>query len=417
MTVSTLAAVASILRISGRIGEVADLNEMLRETADTVATLLPADRVAIIEFDLEARTVGRFVGGGAGSTDVITTIGFGELWEGLSGWVLRERTSALSRGDTPDERESEVVSRRRRDTDAGSIIVVPLIFQDRVLGTMTAINKIGQREFKQEDVETMELFADICAVTIENARLLLTVRAHEKELLDVNDLRDRLFIVLAHDLRGPLGSLQSLLQMISEQLDEPEMVKHLLDLGRRSASQTYNLTENLLDWIRSQIRGDALPWQNVASAEVMTQVQQWMGTQTNGKNIGLKVVPAPSLSVYTEPRTIETILRNLVSNAVKFSYEGSEVTLSSRREGKSVVFEVKDKGQGMTPEQMSTLFTGRPIKSLKGTSGEKGNGLGLMFSCDLAKSVRGRLEADSAPGEGSTFRLVVEDAEPELEEI
>ena len=91
--------------------------------------------------------------------------------------------------------------------------------------------------------------------------------------------------------------------------------------------------------------------------------------------------------------------------------------MSSRREGASVIFEVKDHGQGMTPEQMSTLFTGRPIKSLRGTSDERGNGLGLMFSGDLAKSVRGRLEADSTPGQGSTFRLVVEDAEPELEEI
>ena len=77
--------------------------------------------------------------------------------------------------------------------------------------------------------------------------LLLTVRAREKELLEVSDLRDRLFIVLAHDLRGPIGNLQSLLQMIGERLGEPEMVKYLVGLGTRSAHQTYNLTENLLN--------------------------------------------------------------------------------------------------------------------------------------------------------------------------
>ena len=101
MTASTLAAVASILRLSGRIGEVADLNEMLRETADTVATLLPADRVAVIEFDLDARTVGGFAGGGAGSTDVLTTHWFrGTVGRPFPGWVLREHKSTLSPADT-----------------------------------------------------------------------------------------------------------------------------------------------------------------------------------------------------------------------------------------------------------------------------------------------------------------------------
>jgi signal transduction histidine kinase len=417
MTASTLAAVASILRLSGRIGEVADLKEMLQETADTVAVLLPADRVSIIEFDLEARTLGGFVGGGAGSVAVHTDISFEELWDGLSGWVLREHKPALSRGDQPDERESEAVRQRRLETDAGSLIVVPLIFQDRILGTMTAINRIGQREFAERDVETMELFADICAVTIENTRLLLTVKAHERALLDESDLRDRLFTVLAHDLRGPIGNLQSLLEMITDRLDEPDLVKHLLDLGARSASQTYNLTENLLSWIRSQLKGNLLPWQDAVCAELMRTVEQWMQSQTNEKNVKLTVTAPPDVSVYTEPRAVETILRNLVSNAVKFSHEGSEVKFSSRRVGGEVIFEVKDSGEGMTPEQMSLLFTGRPIKPLKGTAGEKGNGLGLMFSSDLAKTVRGRLEADSAPGQGSTFRLVVEDSEPEPEEL
>jgi signal transduction histidine kinase len=417
MTASTLAAVASILRLSGRIGEVADLKEMLQETTDTVAALLPADRVAIIEFDLNARTIGGFVGGGAGSTEVLTTIAFEELWDGLSGWVLREHQSALSRSDVPDERESDAVRRRRLETDAGSIIVVPLIFQDRVLGTMTAINRIGQREFTERDVETMEMFADICAVTIENTRLLLTVRAHERELLNESDLRDRLFAVLAHDLRGPIGNLQALLQMIAERLDEPELVKHLLDLGSKSAGQTYNLTENLLSWIRSQLKGNVLPWQDAVCAELIRTVQEWMIAQTNEKNVTVTVDVAPDISVYTEPRAVETILRNLVSNAVKFSNAGSEVTVSSRREGSEVIFEVKDRGLGMTPEQIGLLFTGRPIKPLRGTAGEKGNGLGLMFSSDLAKTVRGRLEADSAPGKGSTFRLVVADTDPEPEEL
>lgn len=410
---SKMEAVATILRLCGRITTVNDLPEMLKETADTLADLLPADRVSIIEFDLLARRVGHFVGGGPGSAHIKTGIAFEELWEGLSGWVLREHRSALSVKDEPDRRESDFVQRRRLETNAGSIIVVPFLSQGQVVGTMTAINTPEQDNFTEAQLETMELFATICAVAVETTRRLLQLRDSERALQDENNLKDRLFAVLGHDLRGPIGNLRSTLTLISDRIDDHALVRELVGLGLESADRTFTLTENLLTWIRGQIKGIELPAQHVFTTDLLRQVKEALDHQAAEKQVTIVLVSSEHLVLDTEPNTVQTILRNLVSNAVKFSAPGSEVVVSAERDGPEVIFEVRDSGIGMTDEKVSQLFRGRPMTPGAGTGGEKGNGLGLMFSSDLAKSVHGWMEATSRVGEGTTIKLVVSDTEPE----
>ena len=413
MSPSKLEALESIIRLCSRIGGMNDLPELLRATADTMAGILRADRVAIIEFDLEIRRLGYFVGGGPGASKIRTEIVFEELWEGLSGWVLRERRPAKSPKDHADARESAGVQRRRLETDAGSIIVVPFLFRDKIVGTMTAINTPAQADFTDDDVATMQVFANICAVVIENTRLLMRLRESERALQEENDLKDRLFAVLAHDLRGPIGNLRSLLTMLSEHLEESELIHDLVPLGVQSADRTFALTENLLTWIRGQIKGVPLPSQRLSVAELLKPVQQALELPAAEKRITIRTEIASALALETEPNTVQTIVRNLVSNAVKFSPPGSEVVVSAERDGPEVIFEVRDTGTGMTEDQLAGLFRGHPVNPYLGTNGEKGNGLGLMFSSDLAKTVHGWLEASSQVGKGSTIRLIVSDADPE----
>jgi len=259
----------------------------------------------------------------------------------------------------------------------------------------------------------MQVFANICAVVIENTRLLMRLRESERALQEENDLKDRLFAVLAHDLRGPIGNLRSLLTMLSEHLEESELIHDLVPLGVQSADRTFALTENLLTWIRGQIKGVPLPSQRLSVAELLKPVQQALELPAAEKRITIRTEIASALALETEPNTVQTIVRNLVSNAVKFSPPGSEVVVSAERDGPEVIFEVRDTGTGMTEDQLAGLFRGHPVNPYLGTNGEKGNGLGLMFSSDLAKTVHGWLEASSQVGKGSTIRLIVSDADPE----
>src|SRR5215204_3873809 len=116
-----------------------NLSELLQAVVNTIAETLPANRVTLITFDIEAHQISHFVKGGLGINDVVT-VTFDELWDGLTGWTLRELKPALSPKLIPDMRESYAVLRRRLETNCGAIIVVPLHYQNTILGTLTAIN-------------------------------------------------------------------------------------------------------------------------------------------------------------------------------------------------------------------------------------------------------------------------------------
>lgn len=405
-----LKEIKALHQLGSRIGTADSLGEVLQAAVDSVATLLPADRVSIIEIDREHGSVGYFCRGGEGRDNILTTVGYDELQGGLTGWVLREGRPALSSKETPELRESDASWRRRQETDCGGILVVPLRYNDKVLGTMTAINRLDQRDFDEEDVEVMELFADYCAIVIENTRLFLEHKQAERSLMQQNAMKDKLFTILAHDLRGPIGNTCVLLSLISGQLKDSQDLSDILEEGTKSAYQTYNLTENLLGWIRGQIGEVAALQSRIAVLPCLNNVQAWLEPQAKTKHLDLVVECSPQLTVVADEGMLQTIVRNLVSNAIKYSPEGATIHVRGRAKDDSILVEVEDRGAGIPADKLATLFGVHQVDSQPGTSGERGNGLGLMFCADLAKNLAGRLEAASTVGQGSTFRLVLPDA-------
>ena len=132
------------------------------------------------------------------------------------------------------------------------------------------------------------------------------------------------------------------------------------------------------------------------------------------KRIELTVEAPANLSVWVDERMLETVVRNLVSNAVKYSPAGSSVELRGRPEDGSTVIEVTDHGEGIPAEKVEHLFGSRRVESKPGTEGERGTGLGLMFCADLTATMGGQLEVTSQMGVGSTFRLSLPDRIDEL---
>ncbi|MGB0387623.1 MAG: response regulator [Ardenticatenaceae bacterium] len=190
-----LAKTETLYRISRSLIGTANLPEILQVVVDGVVEVLPANRVTLITFNAplaskwEEREVTHFVKGGPGQAWV-ERVSFDELWEGLSGWVLRELKPAFSPKGDLDPRESLAVQRRRLDTNCGSIIVVPLLYRQQIVGTMTAINSPDELDFTKRDVELMVAIANQAVVAIENARLFDALRQSEE--------RTRLIIETAH---------------------------------------------------------------------------------------------------------------------------------------------------------------------------------------------------------------------------
>ncbi|MBI1281616.1 MAG: GAF domain-containing protein [Anaerolineaceae bacterium] len=170
-----LAKTQALYRVAQSLIASSNLHELLQAVVDTVAETLPANRVTLVTFDVETRQISHFVKGGIGINDVVN-VTFDELWDGLTGWTIRELQPALSSKLSPDIRESLDVQRRRQETNCGAIIVVPLQCQNTILGTLTAINLPEEREFTDDDVDLMMAMANQSAIAIENARLHNTLQ-------------------------------------------------------------------------------------------------------------------------------------------------------------------------------------------------------------------------------------------------
>jgi len=162
----------TLYRVMRAVIAVEQLSELLQTVVDSAAQALTVDRVTLIIFDQEEQRVTSLIRGGQGYNQIATDVSYDELQDGLSGWVLREKRSALSPKSPPDPRESAAVQKRRAETNCGSIIVVPVQYQGRMLGTMTAINTPEQPDFTETEVALMETIANQAAVAISRVMLL-----------------------------------------------------------------------------------------------------------------------------------------------------------------------------------------------------------------------------------------------------
>ncbi|HEY89561.1 MAG TPA: PAS domain S-box protein [Thermoflexia bacterium] len=215
-----LAETQVLYRVSRSLITQEDLQIMLRTVIEGVVEALAADRALIIIFELETRRVLYYLKAGPGSNALDTTVPFEELWEGLSGWVLRERQPALSHKGIPDPRESSLVQERRRRSGSGSIIVVPLLYQGELLGTLTTVRRLSDPDFVEREVDLLATFAQQVAATVVNRRLLAQAqaRAQREQLLREISTRVRSSIDVEAVMRTAVREL-------GNALDRPAFVR------------------------------------------------------------------------------------------------------------------------------------------------------------------------------------------------
>jgi GAF domain-containing protein/DNA-binding response OmpR family regulator len=181
-TQAALARTNALFQVSRSAIAFENLPDLLQALVHSVAETLPADRISLIILDQAKKQVPHFYAGGAGAAQIDTQIRYEELHSGLSGWVLREHTYALSPKEGPDPRESDEVQKRRQETNCGSILVVPLIYRNQAIGTMTAINRPEQPDFTEQDADLMVAMASQAATAYENARLFQIQQQRAAEL-------------------------------------------------------------------------------------------------------------------------------------------------------------------------------------------------------------------------------------------
>jgi two-component system, sensor histidine kinase and response regulator len=224
-----------------------------------------------------------------------------------------------------------------------------------------------------------------------------------ERLQQVNATKDKLFSILGHDLRGPVASLNTVLDMVAEgELPAADFMAMLPEL-RQNVGSVQETLDNLLQWAKSQMNGlQYLPKSFDLGGMLQKKVGLFAETAKQ-KQIGLAYEVPPQLHVYADQEQVRLILRNLVNNALKFTPAGGRVTISARPNGPMVEVSVADTGVGMSPEQLAKLFVPNTHFSTFGTAGEQGTGLGLLLCKEMAELNGGKISVVSQPGQGSTF--------------
>ena len=236
------------------------------------------------------------------------------------------------------------------------------------------------------------------------------LKEREKSLRKLNKTKDKFFSIIAHDLTGPFNSLlgfSEILKQDFEKFDQNEQ-KEYIDIIYNGLLNTYKLLENLLLWSRSQTKNVDFNPETVNLYLLVNETIQPLKHLLENKFIELSLEIGKDIHIEADRNMLSTIIRNLVSNAVKFTHKGGKISIQSDvvadgKEDGFVIISVIDNGIGIPNEMQSKLFKISKNRSAKGTENETGTGLGLILCKEFVKKHGGKIWVESETGKGSRF--------------
>lgn len=230
-------------------------------------------------------------------------------------------------------------------------------------------------------------------------------------LANMNKDKEKLFSIVAHDIRSPLATLEVLLDMFRKgEYPENEMEEAAAVLHKKIAQLGGSL-DNVLRWSSRSMKGIHAHPDSFFLAPLATEVLYFFEMIIQQKNIDVVVDIDEEVVLYADRDQVSVILRNFFSNALKFSYTGGKITLSARNTGTQVALCVQDYGTGMLPTQLLNLFSYRQSPAY-GTGGERGTGLGLILCKEFAQQNEGEIAVDSTPDTGTSFTVYLPAGDP-----
>ncbi len=224
--------------------------------------------------------------------------------------------------------------------------------------------------------------------------------------------RDRLYSVIAHDLRSPLSSIKMILGLLVSELNENKINNELYDLlneANRTTEDLFILLDNLLKWTKNQIGKLNVSIQDVDIISIIYGLKDLYSLMCQNKDIKIKISPTiESLEINSDPDIIKTIIRNLLSNAIKFSYKGSEILIKIEDGEDHVIISVEDHGCGISEENKANILIDKGSGYTSyGTNNEEGSGLGLNLCQEFTNKLGGEIWFESELEKGSTFHFSI----------
>lgn len=229
------------------------------------------------------------------------------------------------------------------------------------------------------------------------------------ELLKLNQTKDRFFAIIGHDLRGPITSFSGINDLLNWYIAKNDIAQLKTFGGKitQSVRQLDTLLNNLLNWAMSQT--DAVPYrpEPLQLNQLTKECYGYFEHALEVKQITIRDETADDHFVHADKNALATVLRNLVSNAIKFTPPKGSIKISTTADENFILVAIRDSGVGLSAEKIKTIFTLPEEKSTSGTAGEKGTGLGLILCKDYVALNKGTIRVESHVGEGTVFTFSV----------
>jgi signal transduction histidine kinase len=243
----------------------------------------------------------------------------------------------------------------------------------------------------------------------ERIKVEQTLKENEIRLKELNATKDKLFSIMAHDLRSPFNGILGFSDLLSKNIRNipfEDAENYLLQINM-TAKHTLNLLENLLQWAKTQTGQIDFKPENLSIQPIIKRNVAVFDSSAKIKNITLKISKIDDISVYADSNMLNAILRNLISNAIKFTNTGGEIDINVCSHQDTVEISVKDNGVGMSHKIKNSLFNMNSTNSMRGTNDEKGTGLGLVLCKEFVERHGGRIWVESQEESGSEFKFTL----------
>ena len=231
----------------------------------------------------------------------------------------------------------------------------------------------------------------------------------EEKLKDLINTRNKLFSVISHDLRGPIGNILPVLDLLTDEGEsiDRETQNALMSGLKESAGNAYKLLENLLMWSRSQTGVIKIEKENIDIGKLINENVRLAESQAASKKIKISATLGHNILAYADMNSADLVIRNLISNSVKFTRPGGNIFVEAKKSDSFIFVSISDTGIGMSPEILAGLFTINPLHHATGTANEPGSGLGLVLCREFIEKNGGTIKVESIEEKGSTFTFTL----------
>ncbi len=289
-------------------------------------------------------------------------------------------------------------------------LTIPVFSDDKIVAVAGVANKLT--DYDNSDIRQLTLLMDNVWKISERLTLIDHLKKakeraenSEKDLSELNTTKDKLFSIIAHDLKSPFSAILGFSDILSNEIKNQDVAKSekIINYISSSAKNTLNLLNNLLSWAKSQTGQLSFKPELLSLSEIVKPIIDEQNLIAKIKNISIHANLSDEVTVYCDYQMLETIIRNLISNAIKYSYPDGKIDFFAIKKEKYIEISVSDYGVGMNKEIKDKLFIVGEQESLEGTTGEKGTGLGLILCKDFVEKHGGKIWVESEPEKGSKF--------------